>query len=207
VIISHSHRFIFFAVPKTGTHAVRFALRKHLGENDEEQVQLFKQSRLSYPEIARIGHGHIGWREIAPALGPDIWSDYFKFAFVRNPWDRFVSFCAFMHRRTGFFAADPKAAMRSVLVNPEHQSRVAFRPQHELICDDTGMPQIDYVGRYESFQASFDAVCTRVGLPTMQLERINASTHGQYRSYFDEDLVTRVGEIYERDIAAFGYAF
>ena len=30
MIISHAHRFIFFAVPRTGTHALRAALQPHL---------------------------------------------------------------------------------------------------------------------------------------------------------------------------------
>ena len=33
MIISHKHRFIFVAVPKTATHAVRKALRPHLGRD------------------------------------------------------------------------------------------------------------------------------------------------------------------------------
>ena len=41
MIISHQHRFIFAAVPKTGTHSVRQALREHMSEEDIEQVGLF----------------------------------------------------------------------------------------------------------------------------------------------------------------------
>ena len=41
MIISHQHRFIFVAVPKTGTHSVRQALREHLDHEDIEQVGLF----------------------------------------------------------------------------------------------------------------------------------------------------------------------
>ena len=38
MIISNRHRFIFFAVPKTGTHSVRQALRPFLADDDMEQV-------------------------------------------------------------------------------------------------------------------------------------------------------------------------
>ena len=31
MIISSRHKFIFVAIPKTGTHSVRQALRQHLG--------------------------------------------------------------------------------------------------------------------------------------------------------------------------------
>lgn len=207
MIVSHSREFVFLATPKTGTHAVRFALRPHLAENDEEQVQLFVQRTLSDPGLASIKHGHIGWRAISPVLGPDRWARYFKFAVVRNPWDRFVSYCAFMHRHTGLFAKRPQEAMRKVLANPEHRSRVVFRPQCELLCDDAGVPQVDLVGRYESLQASFDEFCARVGLPATRLERINASNHSDYRAYYDDEIRSRVAEIYATDIAVFGYDF
>jgi hypothetical protein len=46
MIVSHSHRFIFAAVPKTGTHAVRQALREQLGDDDIEQVGLFFDKRF-----------------------------------------------------------------------------------------------------------------------------------------------------------------
>ena len=60
MIISHKHRYIFFAIPKTGTHSVRQALRAHLGPDDLEQVGLFEQKRFPFPEFANIRHGHIG---------------------------------------------------------------------------------------------------------------------------------------------------
>ena len=69
MIISHQHRYIFFAVPKTGTHSVREALREQMGPDDEEQVGLFVQKRFSYPEFANIRHGHLSVRQIQPVIG------------------------------------------------------------------------------------------------------------------------------------------
>jgi hypothetical protein len=206
LIVSHSRRFIFFAIPKTGTHAVRFALRNHLGATDEEQVQLFVQSALPYPEIARVRHGHIRWNELKAVASPDVWS-YFKFAFVRNPWERFVSYTAFMHRQGDAFAADPRGAMERVLASPEHRTRIVFRPQHEFICDAAGTVMVDFIGRHETMQASYEAICDRIGLPKQVLERVNASSHGPWRDYYTDVLKARVAELYARDIEIFGYKF
>jgi hypothetical protein len=207
LILSHSHRFIFFAIPKTGTHAIRFALRPQLGESDTEQVQLFLQKTLPYPELARLRHGHIGWRQAKSAMPAETWESYFKFAIVRNPWERFVSYCAFMSRTDGQFTAAPRAAMARVLDNPAHRERVVFRPQHEFVCDEHGRPAIDFVGRHERMQAAFDEICDRIGLPRQQLERVNASSHGPWRDYYDADLRARVAALYARDIEIFGYRF
>ena len=98
MIISHRHRFIFFAIPKTGTHSIRRALRPHLADTDLEQVGLFENRQFPYPELARLKHGHINVEQIRPALGEACFTEYFKFAFVRNPFDRYVSYCAFISR-------------------------------------------------------------------------------------------------------------
>jgi Sulfotransferase family len=206
LIVSHRHRFIFFAIPKTGTHAVRFALRNHLGATDEEQVQLFVQSALSNPDIARMRHGHIRWNEIKAAVSQEVWG-YFKFAYVRNPWERFVSYTAFMHRQDGAFAADPQRTMERVLADPVHRDKIVFRPQHEFICDEGGQVMVDFVGRNETMQASHDAICAHIGIPTQPLQRVNASTHGAWRDYYTDALKARVADVYARDIAIFGYRF
>jgi hypothetical protein len=98
MIVSHQHRFIFAAVPKTGTHSVRQALREHMSAEDIEQVGLFVNKRFPYAELAAIRHGHLALRQVRPHVGQEMFDSYFKFAFVRNPFDRFVSYCAFMTR-------------------------------------------------------------------------------------------------------------
>ena len=68
MIISSLHRFIFVAIPKTGTHSVRQALRRHMGPSDLEQVGLFVQSKLPIPELARLQHGHLSLAQVYAAL-------------------------------------------------------------------------------------------------------------------------------------------
>ena len=119
MIVSFAHRFVFAAIPKTGTHAVRQALRAHLGPEDMEQVGLFVDKRLPIPELAALEHGHIGLAQLRPHLPAEQFDSFFKFAFVRNPFDRFVSYCAFMTRERGEFEKDPKAVMWHMLTSPQ----------------------------------------------------------------------------------------
>jgi hypothetical protein len=207
MIMSRQHRYLFFAIPKTGTHSVRQALRLHLGEQDLEQVGLFVQKRFPFPEFAGIRHGHISARQIQPVIGAADFDGYFKFAFVRNPYDRFVSFCAFITRDSDDFRKQPRAVMKHIVANPELLAHLLCRPQHEFIVDDSGHVAIDYVGRNENMQASYDVITARLGLPRTVLAHANRSEHRPWQEYYDAELIDGVGSIYRRDLELFGYEF
>ncbi|HEX6661469.1 MAG TPA: sulfotransferase family 2 domain-containing protein [Sphingomicrobium sp.] len=206
MIISTLRKFVFVAIPKTGTHAVRRALRAHMGPQDMEQVGLFVQRSLPIPALAQIGHGHITLEQLRPHVKADAWGSLFKFAFVRNPFDRFVSYCAFMTREGDAFQKDPRAVMRSFLANPP-LGHILFHPQHSFITDASGAVLADYVGRVEEMQKSYDEISARIGIPTTKLEKVNASKRRNYREYFDEPLIEGVAKLYARDLELFGYEF
>lgn len=207
MIISHLHRFIFTAIPKTGTHSVREALRVHLGADDAEQARLFVEKRMPWPELARLGHGHISLAEAQPVVGPDIFDSYFKFAFVRNPFDRFISYCAFATSREGTFERDPRGVMRHLLFRAPPHNHIVFRPQHSFVLANDGRMLADQLGRVEDMQGGYDAICERIGIATQSLGRKNSSAHAQYRDYYDQELIDGVARLYARDIDLFGYDF
>jgi len=207
MIVSHSHRYIFAAIPKTGTHSVRQALREHLGPDDIEQVGLFVNKRFPFPELAQVEHGHIGLAQVRPFLGEDTFARYFKFAFVRNPFDRFVSYCAFMTRHDDAFNRAPQHVMRHILFEARPTKHVLFQPQHSMLVDEDGKLLSDYVGRVEEMQASYDSICERIGIPSRPLDQVNPSRRGDYRHYYTPDLVEGVAEFYRRDLELFGYGF
>ena len=171
MIISESRKFIFVAIPKTGTHSVRRELRPHMGDDDLEQVRLFEQKQFPIPELARLGHGHISLAQLRPFLEPAKFDSFFKFAFVRNPFDRFVSYCAFMTRKGPDFERDPKRVMRQILAAPGPRKHILFQPQCSFITDSESKLLTDYVGRVEQMQTSFDEVCDRIGVARSTLER------------------------------------
>jgi len=207
MIISHSRKFIFAAIPKTGTHSVRRALREHMGEGDLEQVGLFVQKRLPFAPLAALGHGHISLMQVRPFIGEAAFADYVKFAFVRNPFDRFVSYCAFMTREDGAFLRQPQEVMRHFLFKERPLDHLLFQPQHTLVTDHEGRLLADVVGRVEDMQSSYDAICARIGVPGAVLDKVNSTEHGTFRDYYDAELIEGVSDIYRRDLDLFGYSF
>lgn len=206
MIISFARKFIFAAIPKTGTHAVRQALRANLAPEDIEQVGLFVERKFPIPELAALGHGHLTLQEVRPHLPPEQFDSFFKFAFVRNPFDRFISYCAFMTRVRGELETKPHQVMRFYIDKPQWQ-HVLFQPQHHFVCDAAGSLLTDYIGRVEEMQQSYDHIADRIGVPTAKLQKINATKRRDYRSYYTPELVDEVAKLYARDLELFGYEF
>lgn len=206
MIFSSSRRFVFFAVPKTGTHAIREAMRPHLSESDWEQQLRFGKQLSPLPEIAAVNHGHVSYQQLCSVLGVKVISEFFSFAFVRHPFDRFVSVCAFLARTDPSYEQDPTDWMKRALLRPQFCKRVLVAPQHTLLCDETSNMALDFIGRYESLQADFDTVCDRLALPKATLSRRNRSEHDEYQNLLDDELKDALWQRYQQDFSAFNYA-
>lgn len=207
MIVSHAHRFVFFAVPRTGTHAIRHALAPHLQAGDWTQQNLHAATRLPIPALAAREHGHLGVAEVRAHVPAELWRSYFKFAVVRNPFDRFVSACFFLHRRRPEFTRAPTEHMKRALAFTPFRRRVLIRPQCELLTDADGSLGVDYVGRFETLAPSMREICAHLGLPAPRLERVNSAERGNYAAYYDAELEGLVADFYHEDLAAFDYRF
>ena len=206
MIISFQRKFVFVALPKTAGHALRAALRPHLSETDWEQCTLFEKRYFPVEALAQIGHGHISCRQIKPFLLPTQWTEFLKFGFVRNPYDRFVSYYFFRNGSPQAPSTDISYLMKQVLKEEIALKHFLMRPQYEFVCDREGTIMLDYLGRYESLQACFDDLCGRLSLPTHQLERVNKSKHLDYREYLDEELQEMIYQRYQTDFELFDYS-
>lgn len=205
MIISHRHRFIFFAVPRTATHSIRRALRPYLGENDWEQQMLNGRQTIPVPGIAALAHGHVGYRTLAAHLPADMLDTYFKFGFVRHPLDRFISACFFLNRGNGEFQGRETEYMKQLIRRAPFRRRVLITPQHRLLADARGRVGTDFVGRFETLQESFGEICRRIGIPADTLPRENPTLHGDGGQVMDDELRQWAVDFYREDFELFGY--
>lgn len=207
MIISAKHRYIFFAVPKTGTHSIREALHRYLVKGDWEQQALFGEQLIPIPEIAAIKHGHVSVTQMKAVFENHKWDSYYRFAFVRNPFDRFVSTCAFLNRENPQFKSNPLLWMKMALDRPIFRERILVKPQSDLLTTAEGELGVNFVGRYEYLQSSLNTVFEHLNLPEVTLERRNSSNHAHYREYYDDHLRDLVAEFYKTDLELFSYEF
>ena len=206
MIVSHRHRFIFFAVPRTASHSVRTALAPHLDAGDWQQQSLEGRQVLPISELARAGHGHIGVRALRPHLTLEQWDGYFKFAIVRHPYDRFVSACAFLNRDNSDFAADPVGWMRAALERPRFQQRLLIRPQVYMLADHAGQLAVDFAGRFEQLPAAIHTVGIRTGLAGLALPHRNRSSREAGISFLTPELRKALYDYYRADFDGLNFS-
>lgn len=151
-------------------------------------------------------------------------SEYYKFGFVRNPWDRFVSAYFYlknggMGRYDGDFRDKFLSRFKcfdeflNVMVDdPGYRKKVMswvhFKPQFTFLCDEQGQMIVDYVGCYENLESCYSQLCRNLGLEKCgELEMINKSVRDDYRKYYSESGVDFIRSLYQKDIDMFSYDF
>lgn len=205
MIVSFRHRFIFVAIPKTATHAFRTALRPHLGRYDWEQCTLEERRAFPIAPLAAIEHGHLTCEQVRPFLLDDFWNACLRFCVVRNPYDRFLSYCRFVHRDSGRMRRDPRGVMKRTLTDMGIRKHVLLHPQNDFIVDANGDLMVNRVYRFERLQSEFEAFCRQAGLPPATLPLVNVSGDPPCTRLYDRELTEMVYAAYQRDFTTFGY--
>jgi len=144
--------------------------------------------------------------EAKRCLPPAVYDSLFKFAFVRNPWDRLVSRYAYLlhnekHPRHKFVQR-----MKGFDDYVAWEMRRGKFFQHTYVTGPDGNLIVDFIGHFERLNEDFQKVCSRIGVKA-ELPRANASSHRDYRTYYSAATRELVGNYFQRDIELFGYDF
>lgn len=208
--ISYRHQFIFVHVFKTGGTSIRKALEETIYQPEKSPVVRLARrcnlEKLLPPHWTAQLPGHALAREIRDALPQRIFTKFFKFAFVRNPWDLQVSLYHYM-------LATPKHALHSIVkALPSFEAYLDWLvqqnryPQKGFLADESGQLLVDFVGKYETLSADFQKVCAKVGVKA-ELPHLQQSRHEPYPTYYNERTRSLVMDYAKEDIETFGYRF
>ena len=162
------------------------------------------------------------------------WEEYFKFAVIRNPYERVVSAYTMLLKnklhswidkefseklkRFDSFSDFCKGYLDKTILNPHYLNTdewidtpyfitAHFLPQNYWV-----NPLVDYtkdifIVRQETLIKDLTKVGKRLGLDIHAFPHRNSSNHGDYRQYYDEETIQIVHNKYEQDISLFQYQF
>lgn len=150
--------------------------------------------------------------------GRKSFNDYYKFAFVRNPWDRLYSAFSYL-KAGGWNEQDKKWAAQNLAdiadfntfvlqwFSPEKlYSHIHFWPQSDFICDRQGRPIIDDLYFFESIKHDYDIIREKISTGS-ELGHKNAVSKKSYSDIYTPEAIEKVRAIYHQDIKNFSYDF
>lgn len=208
-VISHRHRFVFVHHPRTAGTSIDTVFGCSRPFFNPEQPD----------EPSR--HLPLAWYR---DRFPDLFPVYFKFCFVRNPWDRLVSMWTNSRERVMTELRNAEASLATGIADGKQQRKLerlverrrghpALRPFDEWLravpygpqlIDDDGV--FDFVGRFEELPEAWAEVCSRLGI-VLPLPHTNRTQHRHYRDYYDAETRELVAERCSADLEFLGYRF
>lgn len=186
MLLSEKYKILFIEIPKTASTVVGSALNNILGKKNVLHI-LDRFDNTKYNHVYRhcpINNAFLDFPES---------KEYFKFCFVRNPWDLQVSQYHFNKYVLNYKIPDFSTWLKSNIV-----------VQMEWIKD---FSNFDFIGTFETLQGDFDYICSSLGLPLQQLEYANSSKHKHYSEYYDQDSYSLVANLCKSEIFHFDYFF
>lgn len=135
------------------------------------------------------------------------WNEYFKFVFVRNPYDRAVSGWNYnMETEKLNIDFNIYIEMGSIVSDEEYWH--CFLPQSESVIDENGDYFVNFVGKFETLEEDFQKILKKIGfkkiLHNPEVKKNNRK-HNSYKKYYDQKTLDIVNKIYEKDFELFGY--
>lgn len=214
-------KVIFIAIPKTGTTSVRTQLggpRFPIIENPHLDIRQVRD--LIYVMLLRAtlgGNRSFPCEEFPTDMvlrtrSQEMFSSFFKFSAVRNPWARAVSLWS---RQEGV-ETKTSISFEDFIAEHHHASDTCRQPtrhvnQFDWLCDEDGRMLMDYVYKVEEFEAAADEIRERTdGRLVLGTRRLNVnprSTSRTYRDIYTEATRKIVAKRFEKDIDTFGYVF
>jgi hypothetical protein len=229
-MLSHQHKTVFVHIPKNAGQSIETVFLDVLGLTWESRAPLLLRPN-DIPELGPRRLAHLAASEYVSCghMTQEQFDGYYKFAFVRNPWDRVVS----LWKYTGLAKEIDLKTFAMVHVDALVASGRPWlvKTQTDYLYDEDGTLLVDFVGKFETLSDDFAKVAETLGLPATSLPHVNASRapggepkrlrrllratgvaarsldSPHYNMLFDAESREYVAEVYSDDIRNFGYSF
>ena len=210
-MISHKYKCIFIHIPRTGgTFIEKFIFGKDWwGEDKNTKHIIASQAKKIYKRY---------------------WDNYFKFSFVRNPYNRSISMLYhseeyygqkdlnrisldnlnFYKKKFNFpkiVESDQRFYNLQELANDSHKSNQVYLN----ILDE----KLDFIGKYENFDNDLKIVSNKIGIKFFLIKKLFTKKVSQSKelknhkninkTLIDQKVKDEIYNIYKNDFLTFGY--
>ncbi len=225
LMLSIAKNFLFIHIPKTGGSSVQTVLAQYSEDSiltrsgpsihdgrsfgvENARYRSKKHSPLSHYWAHMRGHGELA-----------VFDQLYKFAIIRNPWDRCISWYFSPHlgkdrawSREDFLRLLPRihgiGHYTTIPTIPARlAAKVGLNSSYTFFRNRSLTSDINRLLRFESLSEDFDQALRDIGLPPAKLPHRNASRRESYRSYLDDELRQIIARKYREEIRYGNYEF
>lgn len=208
MLISHSKKFIFIHVYKVAGTSISNALSKYCNYSarSKNPIKQIKQRLGIIPNIyINDFSGHISAKDLKEQIPENIFSTYFKFAFVRNPWDWQVSLYHFALQTPDHHQHELTKSFGSFKAYLKWRVNEDLHLQSKFVTDKSGEIILDYLGKMETINDDFKQICKSLKLSNVKLPHANRSHRSAADKYYTPYTSSLIEKYFEQDIELFGY--
>jgi hypothetical protein len=191
MIYSRRQRFVFIHIQRTGGTSLATLLKEGIRD------------------ARKLGWEHNRATRAIEIIGSDEFFACYRFSFVRNPWDRMVSWFhrgkqegRIIKRR---FDIRRDTTFEEFLTETLHPR--LYMQQLEYLSSLRGKLLVDNIFRFEDYLPGVRSLCQRFAIDPSRLPHETASRHEHYTTYYTDATRQLVAERFADDIARFGYTF
>ena len=231
MIISHKHKFIFIKTRKTAGTSIQEALTTICGDEDIITPDVDTKGR-NVDKACWNGHPHPHLWDVKQLVGDKVWNDYYKFTFVRNPFDVTVSRffwnvkgkgqTGYELTKDGFNKWVDKYVSKDTFHKAEYYScNLAYpfligvncvdnyhNPNHIGDILNYGI-DLDFVGKYENLNDDFRYVCSTLNINNLELPQKKGGFRNKrnYKEMYTKESIDKVSNVFNKDLRLLDYEF
>jgi hypothetical protein len=218
MIISHRKKYVYFHIPKTGGTAIRTCFKQFSSKLLVDEIGYWEgivkqRDSTKYPLVNFDLYLHANNKQVGNYLdetGKQS-KDYFKFAFIRNPWDLEVSRYKYWQQYM------PKS------LNPDPRMlNIALSGNFDIWCErlsyghaqyiQTFIKDLDFIGKFENLESDFYLVIKRLfpdlDSNMLKIHNMNRTVRKPYQEYYqNENTKEIIRKAYKNVIKLGGYEF
>lgn len=207
--VNHDLKAIYIHIHKTGGTTMAMNLKKHynfqtyyLRRPDHSQF-CFDKKKKKYINYENRIHGIINYYKTSKFINRKMnmnqekWQTYFKFCFIRNPYDRMISAWNHVNR----FNIPFKNFMNLKNTCNDVEYMHMFMPQYRSMINEKAKLCIDYIGHFETFEEDFQTILKKLNVLSKHniQEKLNSRNHKPFYEYYDQEALNKVNILMNED--------
>lgn len=209
-MISHRHKVVFVHIPKTGGQSIEQMFLEDLGLTwDERAPLLMRKNDNPAAGPQRLAHLYAHEYVDLGYLTQEQFDSYFKFAIVRNPYERIIS--AYLYRYQGrrwWRTPSFKWFMSQPWGDAFSNTARHLVPQANYVTDPDGKIIVDKIVSFENLSAEVEALTPRLfgaHRPVPHRNKTQKKKPDRQKARLRAKMGAQIYQMYKTDFELFSY--